>query len=142
MHTSSAKDYTQAPEPDFWRNYFNRFIKFWFYPLGLLMTLAFIYMNTMKMLGAPKQAYAIYLGSDHRHHAFSGMGHASTGRLEHELAQFLYAETLPMMLVNGAALAATSFCLTALAVLGCLAQVSRRRRAALVGTGLHRYFNF
>lgn len=122
MHTSSTKGYSQEPESGFLRNYFTRFIKFWFYPLGLLMTLAFIYMNAMKMLGVPKQAYIIYLGVTIGIMLFLEWVMPARADWSMSRRSFLRRD-VPMLLLNGAALAATSFCLTALTVWSALPKV-------------------
>ncbi|MFZ6747005.1 sterol desaturase family protein [Undibacterium sp. JH2W] len=113
MQTLPAKTYTSISKSSSMRAYLIRFIKFGFYPIGLALTLAFIYLNTQKLLGNPKQAYTIYLI------AVIGtmllLEWTMPARPDWAMTwRSFFRRDVPMMLANGAALACTTSGLTAL----------------------------
>ncbi|MCH8619628.1 sterol desaturase family protein [Undibacterium sp. TS12] len=113
MQTLPAKTYTSSPEDGFVRTHFIRFIRFGFYPVSLVLTLTFIYLSTQKLLGNPKQAYAVYLLVLIGSMLFLEWYMPARRDWSMTWRSFLHRD-VPMMLVNGVALAGTNFCLTAL----------------------------
>ena len=113
MQILPVKTYTPIQKTGRTRDHFIQFIKFGFYPLGLLLTLAFIYFNNQMLLGNPKMAYAIYLlvviGS------MLFLEWYAPARLDWNMTwrSFLRRD-VPMMVLNGVALAGTTFFLTAI----------------------------
>lgn len=113
MQNLPAKTYNPPAKGGFVRASLERFIQFGFYPIGLVLTLTFIYLSTYQQLGDPKRAYAIYLVIVVGSMLFLEWTMPARPDWSMTWRSFLRRD-VPMMLVNGVALAGTNFCLVAL----------------------------
>lgn len=113
MQILPVKTHTPTSKSSLTREYLVRFVKFGFYPIGLVLTLTFIYFVTQKLLGNPKQAYAIYLIVVIGSMLLLEWYMPAKSDWSMTWRTFFYRD-VPMMIINGVALAGTTFCLTAL----------------------------